>query len=279
MFGRKRVMRCRRLVMFGRKRVMHGFTLVELICALLLLTLLGISVSSWLGFGARIYAEGSARSHATDELRFALLRLSRELALAVPNSLRVAGDNQVQCLEWVLPIAAGTYMNLPLTAASTSLNVAPITGYSFNAGEQLLVAPLTTADVYAAGSSQRRVLAAYNGSTTLTLNSATTFGRASPGQRFYIINTPLSYCLRGGALYRYSDYPLLGDQPVFASNVGVLMAEHLVNNLNLAAELPFSVSGSNLSRQAIAQIRLLAAVANGSEPIEFLHSVAVTNVP
>jgi len=57
------------------------------------------------------------------------------------------------------------------------------------------------------------------------------------------------------------------------------MAEHLANNLNLAAELPFVVTGANLSRQAIVQIRLLAAVADGSEPIEFLHSVAVTNVP
>lgn len=256
----------------------RGFTLVELVSALIVLALLGISISSWLGFGARIYAEGNARSQATDELRFALLRLSRELTLAVPNSLRVAGDGSVQCLEWVVARAAGTYLSLPLTTASASVSVAPLAAYSFAAGDQLLVAALTTAEVYAVASSQRRLLAAYNGTTTLTLNAVTTFGRASPASRFYIINEPLSYCLRSGALYRHAGYALAASQNAFA-NGGVLMAEHLANNLNLAAELPFVVAGANLSRQAIAQIRLLAAVADGSEPIEFLHSVAVTNVP
>ena len=256
----------------------QGFTLVELVSALVVLALLGITVSSWLGFGARIYADSNARSQASDELRFALLRLSRELALAVPNSLRVAGDGSVQCLEWIVPRAAGTYLSLPLTTASASVSVAPLTGYSFAADDQLLVAALTTAEVYAAASNQRRLLAAYNGSTTLTLNAITTFGRGSPASRFYIIDSPLSYCLRGGALYRHGGYVLADSQNAFA-NGGVLMAGHLANNLNLAAELPFVVAGANLSRQAIAQVRLLAAVADGSEPIEFLHSVAVTNVP
>lgn len=258
-----------------------GFTLVELVAALLVMAALGIAITSWLSFGSRIYVDSAGRSQALDDSRFAVERLSRELRGAAPASVRLSGDGSSQCLEWLPQRAAGSYLSLPVTVASSTLEIVRIPGYSLTSGDLLLVAALDAAQVYTPGSGRRAALAGYAESgerATLTLTSAQLFAAASPGQRFYIVATPVSYCVRAGALYRHSGYPMSVSQPLFSSG-GVLMMEHLVNRLSDSSDQPFVISPATLQRESLVQIRLRAAVAGGADPLEFFHTVQTPNVP
>lgn len=262
--------------------IRRGFTLVEMVVAMLVLAALGIGVASWVQFGARIYSDSSERSALLDASRFAVERLSRELRGAIPASIRVAGDgSSLQCIEWLPQQAAGSYLSLPLTAPAASLEVVAIPGYSFGSGDLLLVAALAPAQVYSALSERRAAVAGYSTSgqrATLDLVAATTFAAASPASRFYIGSRPVSYCVSGGSLYRYSGYALATSQPLPPGG-GVLMAEQLVNRLNDSSDLPFVQQPATLQREALVQLRLRFAAADGVEPLEYFHVVQTPNVP
>lgn len=215
-----------------------GFTLVELVTVILILGILVVGVSSFIIFGTRIFVDSTAVDRVLGSSRFVMERLSRELRNAVPSSLRLQSSSQLQCLEFLPITASGSYLSLPLAPdvqADTATVFAPATAIS--ASEQLLVYPLTNAEIYGSGSNKRHAIdkVVLNGSLlTLQFAAAVNFAEASPAKRFYVAGQPVSYCFSpvNGSIRRYSNYGYHASQPLpDTMGTGALMAEGLSNDI------------------------------------------------
>ena len=85
----------------------RGFTLVELVMVIALAGLVAVMISTVLGRPMESFAAQSRRAELVDLGAGALQRMTRDVRLAVPNSLRVSDDSQA--LELLLIHSAGRY--------------------------------------------------------------------------------------------------------------------------------------------------------------------------
>ncbi|MFP3344856.1 prepilin-type N-terminal cleavage/methylation domain-containing protein, partial [Halomonas sp. SIMBA_159] len=76
----------------------RGFTLVELVITLVVLAILALGVTSYLGIGSRMYADAALREQVLGQSRFVAERLVRELRNAVPNSVSFSLSSN--CLQF-----------------------------------------------------------------------------------------------------------------------------------------------------------------------------------
>ncbi len=199
-----------------------GFTLVEMIMVIVITGIIGGIVAVFLKAPIQQYMDVARRAEMTDIADTALRRVGRDMRLALPNSVRVAGtcDGTAACFLEFLPApgggryragTGGTNDILDFGAADTSFEVlGPMPAAA--AGDQIVVYNLgiTGADAYAAGDNRT----AY-GSTAGTIINITSklFPFDSPGHRFHVISTPASYvCDGAGTLWRYWGYVIQAAQ-------------------------------------------------------------------
>jgi prepilin-type N-terminal cleavage/methylation domain-containing protein len=100
-----------------------GFTLVELVAVMTLSAILGLVVWRNLSLPIRAFVDGARRAELVATGRLAMMRMSREIRLALPNSVRVAGSNQA--LEFLRTSASGRYRAEanPADASTDPLNL------------------------------------------------------------------------------------------------------------------------------------------------------------
>tara|TARA_R110001599_G_scaffold353755_1_gene596380 strand:+ start:27042 stop:27884 length:843 start_codon:yes stop_codon:yes gene_type:complete len=269
-----------------------GFTLVELITVIIVLGVVSIGVTSFIRSGVQIFNDVSERDELLSQSRFVLERLNRELRSAVPNSARVAQINGAQCIEFVPTMWATYYTRLPLTPSTIrEVNIVELGDqngqFSLASGDMAIVYPTDSADVYDAAEQKRRTIlsctdsedgdCATNDSSehlaTLTVDGA--FADVSPASRLYIVRNAVSYCVRDGGIFRHQT-SIAQDQTVFGTG-GTLMAENIINNLSVSAQLPFTIQNATLNRNSLIQI-LLAFELN-DETINLSSDIHVPNVP
>ena len=250
----------------------RGFTLVELVITLVVLSVLALGVSSYLGIGARMYTEAAEREQVLGQSRFVAERLVRELRNALPNS--VAFSAASNCLEFLPVLYSGVYLSLPYEQAQSSISVispdllavSPVS-YSGANRPRLVVYPTNNNDVY--GSANPGSSALLNSISTedasqarFRLNFASfRFRRQSPEQRFYISGDAVRYCLVGTGPGQFS-----------LQRNGVLMAEGL-----RSADV-FRVSDAVLNRNAVVNVLLQFGSANNPDMF-FNYEVHLANVP
>ncbi|TWX49190.1 PilW family protein [Colwellia hornerae] len=260
-----------------------GFTLIELVVAMVLLGILSVGVSSFLQFGSQIYADATARDQILSSARFAIERLNRELRASLPNSSRITND----CLEFMPIKASAIYVDIPVSPdsasdkitivpASTSVSSADI--ISLNA----IVYPVAADDVYLKSNKKFYPIDIVTYSSdptnvphTLTLEDSVLFAEESATNRIYFIDDSVMYCIEGSGdnknLIRYdvTDHSNAGE-PLGLTNRAV-MAEFLMNSSG------FSTNGANLQRNAIVSVRL--HFMRLFEEIVFDNEIQVPNVP
>jgi MSHA biogenesis protein MshO len=187
-----------------KRRNQQGFTLVEMIIVIVITGIIGGIVAVFIRAPVQGYVDSARRAGMTDIADTALRRVTRDLRLALPNSVRVSGvcgDGTTCYLEFIPTKGGGRYRAGPpgdqllFTTADTSFEVlGPMPGMDSAAipPDQIVVYNLgiTGADAYA-GSNRTAVFAAPAGAIANITSKKFPFD--SPGHRFHVVTSPVSF--------------------------------------------------------------------------------------
>ncbi|SET63793.1 PilW family protein [Thalassotalea agarivorans] len=277
----------------------QGFTLIELVSVIVLLGIMAVGFTSFIGLTTQSYVNATVRDELIASARFSVERINRELRHAVPNSMRVteAFDGSIKCLEFI-PIKASTsYVDIPVApeTAESEFPVIPFINQQgndylcSNCGDFVTVYPSSTAAVYtnlsssvSSGRSFPITDIADDATTsdqwtvTLANGSGVLFEEESPTRRLYVFDSPVSFCMSDAqGLVRYSNYPISVNQPLPPNNANQsLMAQ---NFEPLITYRPFEVIQPTQQRNALVQIEL--RFSQNNEQIVFENEVHVMNTP
>ena len=278
------------------KKSQLGVTLVELIVVMLLLGILATGITSYLRIGASMYVDGTAVQQTLQQSRFALERVVRELRGAVPNSVRVlsSADNSVSCVEFTPLVQSGVYRDLPLFPTRRDwIGITTFsTGWTVQSGQRLSVYPTNPDHIYDLTQARTGVVAANqnalddgdgNANTRRVRldnisGQAMTFITESPQKRFYLLDSPVSFCLVGQQLRRYSGYGFSVAQqlPPPVGN-GDVIATGLTNESD---EPAFLLNAAVLNRNAVLHLFWRFSPARDvGQDLFFNHEVHIPNVP
>lgn len=210
-----------------------GFTLIEMIVVIIILGILSGIVVMILRGPMMSYAHVEKRARLVDIAETALQRMTREIRLALPNSVRVSGTT---ALEFLRTLDGGRYRaqganRLKFNKQSDTfeflgpLNNLALIGTGV-AGQANCMAAGSTIDCMVVFNTGQAGANAYNGdniaaitaktASTLSfnLNPVTKFPFQSAQQRFFVADTPVSFICSGTQITRYFDYLIQDPQPV-----------------------------------------------------------------
>lgn len=284
--------------LFYRQR---GFTLLEAVTVMVITGILATMIFSFVKLPVRNYLTAVARAGAVDMADNSMRRLTRDLRLALPNSVRQSG-NFIEYLETKAGLrylgdddintpAGGLPLNWDV-AAATVFTVAggmptgrllPTTSDSiviYNLGE--LQSPANAYDC-TVSCNRTGIVNVDTAASTLKMTSnvfaaQTAAGVAlkSPAKRFHVLTGPVSYgCdTATGRLTRYWGYPITSSQatpPIGGSRA--ILAENLTG-------CAFSYATMANQRSGLINIRLDVQVQDDSKAsVSLYHQVHVDNTP
>lgn len=197
-----------------------GFTLIEMIIVIVITAIVGSMVAVFLRAPLESYVAQDRRARLADTADTALRRMVRDIRLALPNSVRVTSVGSVVYLEFLATRSGGRYRAqgggdiLDFTTADSSYDVLG-PAIAMQAGDRIAVYNLGIpgADAWAG-----ETLANFTGAASTTTSIAIApkqFPLASPGNRFQIVDGPVSYVCNPAArtLTRYWGYAIAAAQP------------------------------------------------------------------
>jgi MSHA biogenesis protein MshO len=197
-----------------------GFSLVELIVVMAVTAVVGTMAAVFLRAPLESYVAQDRRARLADAADTALRRMGRDVRLALPNSVRVGEAGGVFYLEFLATRAGGRYRAegggdiLDFSAADSSFDVLG-PAIDMRAGDRIAVYNLGIpgADAWA-----DETLGDYTGVVGSVSTIAITpklFPLASPGNRFHVVEGPVSYACDpvAGTLTRYWGYAIAAAQP------------------------------------------------------------------
>ena len=257
--------------------------MVELVIVIAVLGILSVGTVRFLSFAADGYHTAGTRAELANSAGMAMARLSTELAAALPNSMRVSAG----CIEFVPVSAVTQYITLPVASAASTMQIAaPDTSMMPSVGPllaaRLSVNPSSPNQVYDTGSGYMSTIATFSaadggGVVTATFAAPLSFASESSERRVYIVKAPVSFCVDGTQLFRYTGYGFTVAQSLPAalpttSPTRQLIADNLVNS-----STPFAVLAPSLARNNIVAITL--PLQDADDAIELQQSVHMRYVP
>ena len=272
-----------------------GFTLIEMIIVILIIgTLSGVIFTTMIG-PIRAYVDVEKRLRLVDVADTALQRMTREIRLALPNSIRVTAGPTI---EFLRTLDGGRYRAKPAGGAGVGVCGGPIAQdrLSFSAtGDCFEVLGTLTnfAEIVTGGScvnSTGDCLVIYNTGQTganaysdenmaeitsvaadsITFSGAPPFPNQSPRQRFFIVDTPVSFVCNTGSnqITRHDDYTIGG--AVGAGNL-------LVNQVSAC---DFNYDAGSASRAGLVSLSITIQDSSlGGGSVTLLQQAHVDNQP
>ncbi|MGH8195971.1 MAG: type II secretion system protein [Woeseiaceae bacterium] len=226
----------------------RAFSLIELILALVIAGILSAGLMMWIARPLQALQESHRRAAAIGQAGNIAARVAAELPNALPNSARVACGGR--CLEFLPVVDYGDYRTalpgdiLDLATADNRFDVLMPLPAAPQAGQQVVIGNLNALpggsfSAYSQDANNNRS-SIVSGATGAQIRIAPKqFPAASPTQRFYIVDTPVSYLCQpaanGGAMRRYAGYAIQAAQPANTSLGDVLAAGMIDCRFGIAA--------------------------------------------
>ncbi|MES2024950.1 MAG: prepilin-type N-terminal cleavage/methylation domain-containing protein [Pseudomonadota bacterium] len=285
-------------------RSLRGFTLVEMVIVIAITGIIAAIVAVFIRAPVQGYVDTVSRAELADEADTAVRRMSRDLRLALPNSIRVSNVGNDVYLEFLLTRTGGRYLAeedgvlngdiLSFTDASDRVFrvVGPLaTGaQQIVAGDEVVIYNLgvgqAPANAYDCSVSCNRAEVASANSTartiTLTNNpfALQVPTMRSPGNRFQVVSTPVTYAcnLAVGTLTRFDRYGIQAAQPLNANAAPLSGAANglLATNVTGCA---FNYATLANVRSALVGITLSMRRDASSGEVTLFHQLHVDNTP
>jgi MSHA biogenesis protein MshO len=243
----------------GRAHRAGGFTLVELVVAIVLAAIIASFIVLFLDAPIQSYLLQSRRSDLVDSANRIAAAVTGDVRTALPNSLRSRAVGTTSALELLATQGVARYYDSqdPVTAQQLIIGNSAIKFATLDSfGTQTVPprylsvgnlgtppAPPRTYDAYAAGNGvltpAGAVTVGANGATLgedlVTLSPAITFkALGAPATQptvhnAYLVSGPVSYVCnqRAGTLMRYSGYTITSTQAVPPAGTGALIARNV----------------------------------------------------
>ncbi len=258
--------------------VQKGFTLIELVTVIVILGIVGLGISSFMGNTMLLFAGSVEREQLMNEGRFAVTRMQREMARAVPNSFRIAGNSGVHCVEFTPVVWPASYATAPFGSTSNrTVNMFwphdPDGNYHIVANDQhIVIYPLQPADVYDQSRNRKarvtgcsddgdgHCLTRDDSDDVIQVQVDRAFQQASPHHYAYFVNRTISYCVANGNVYRKEEN--MNTSQSLSLSGAVIVAEHVTNSLSgnpassYAANDPLMVFAGSAGKSNFVRINL-----------------------
>ncbi|MGK5061307.1 prepilin-type N-terminal cleavage/methylation domain-containing protein [Janthinobacterium sp. LB3P112] len=297
-------------MMISSRPRQRGFTLIELIVVIIITAIVAGMVAVFIRAPVQSYLDVTARAELADAADTASRRITRDVRLALPNSVRVTSNSSGSYLELLLTKTGGRYLseddNLsvtpgnvlafdPLTPVSNA-NVFTIVGavpsglQAIVAGDFIVVNNLGNqppVDAYnCSGQCNRAQVASISGNdVTLASNPfvAQTPSMPSLSYRFQVVSTVVTYhCAPNangtGTLTRYAGYAIQAAQPVSAAALTGAPSAALMANQVAACGFSFATL-PNLQRGLVSVSLTLGASGGNAGQITLVQQAQVNNSP
>ena len=285
--------------MHGRRQT--GFTLIELILVILITGILAGVLFTILRGPIQSSLDVQQRTELVGVAETALQRMSREVRLALPNSVRVSGGS---ALEFLRTVDGGRYRAAPPpgnrvlrfndTTQGTNGTFEVLGGLPGVDAGSVMLATLSPASgeadcrngttdcmvVYNTGQNGADAYAGDNVAAIEEYDSAASelrFRRASSGfpfesprQRFHVVDTPVSYVCAGNAITRYDEYDMQSAQPVPPGVGGNLLVDRV-------SACTFTYDPGTSTRAGLLTFSI--TISDGGQDITLLQQVQVENLP
>ena len=274
----------------------RGFTLIEMIVVIVLTSIIASAVAVFIKLPVQGFVDTARRAEMTDIADTALRRMGRDLRLALPNSVRLTDSDAT--IEILLSKTGGRYrIESEATATADALNfsstdtlfdqlgpLSVLTGQAITiSSDSVVIYNLgpgnTNADAYAGNN--RSVItgtpAGALGNEQRIQIAPKQFPLESPGNRFQVIEGPVSYVCANGQLTRYWGYSIQAIQPTAATLPGLGGSSALLATNVGAGGCAFDYNPGVTARSGLVTLTLI--ITQAGESVRLYHEVHVTNVP
>ena len=289
-----------------------GFTLIELIIVILIIGILSGVLFTILRGPMTQFIQVEQRANLVDIAETALLRMTREIRLALPNSIRIAsstlpaGQNLSSCtlggtpcaLEFLRTLDGGRYRKngsnrLKFNKQADSfeyfgtLNNSGSIAVNVGAVQSDCLSASATVDCMVVYNTGQTGANAYNGDNiaaitatiagpptqlSFNLSPVTKFPYESPRQRFFVVDTPVSFICSGTAVTRYFDYLIESTQQITPGGTSNLLA----NNISVCS---MDYDPGTATRAGLVTLSITVRDNNLGQEVTLLQQAHVDNQP
>ena len=292
----------------------RGFTLVEIVIVVIVVGILAVVVGLMVQGPLRASVDTARRADLVDLAESALTRITREVRLSVPNSVRIATSGSSVSLEVLRTLDGGRYraaptntLTLPACGATPSGDPLEFTCNDTDfdvlgqlprlaqiaAGPDCINDPVNADcvvvfntgpaglnDAYA-GQNVATITAtspsmAFDGSDNLTITSTNNppFPLPSPGQRFHVVDTPVSFVCNTSAerIDRFFEYPITPAQSTSPGGTSNL----LVDNVTACS---FAYDPGTATRGGLVTLQITITEPDSGQSVTLVKQIHVSNQP
>ena len=264
-----------------------GFTLIELVMVIVILSILALGSVQFISFSAKGYVDTARRSELASTATIVNEKISRLVRDALPGSVRVTSDQS--CIEFIPIIGASIYISAPFVTAGNQVVAVDLDGLlSTNGRLSIYPVPSAANDLYTITrnpgliSTSTVTSSVSNDQVTLTFTSGTfQFEKESPQNRLYVVDQPNAFCQVGTRLYFYRNYGFIPNIANLSASLPSTIPNRLmVADKLLASSMRFSYQPASLRRNALVAYELeLVDDSNSGEPLIVNQEVQIRNVP
>lgn len=273
--------------------------MVEAIIAMTILGIVGGMVAVFIRMPVEGYHSSAQRAEMTDIADTALRRISRDLRLAVPNSVRVATVGADTFIEFLPASTGGVYraqcetaacdgddiLAFDVAAGDTSFDVLGGLGVLPDVGQRVVIFNLGVpgADAFAGENTAVITGVGVNATGGTISIAAKQFPFTSPNQSFHIIGSPVTYVCSPavvgntgtGTLTRVSGYPINPNQPTNFNGVNGITSAVLATRVSGCQITP----PENMILPGRALVTIWLALQSSGETVSLYHEAHINNVP